>query len=200
MTAVHKEVSTQLWSTLWKSSFSSDHHPSHYLPCSRQFPLLSSPNKGRTCSGTGVWPTGMLPASLFPSPHLPWVSEFPIRHLPESSQVLCPRCIPEPELGEHSRISLEHPDPGLCPQTLVSELGPTPARSAVWLLYSSGSAHSRPGQGLFPRQSCLAAADVSDSSESASQPKSEALGEPSRGLRSVCVGCPGARKEAQGCS
>lgn len=31
----------------------------------------------------------MFPASLFSSPHLPWAPEFPICHLPESSQAQC---------------------------------------------------------------------------------------------------------------
>lgn len=112
---------------LWKASFSSDHHPSHYLPCSRQFPLLSSPDELAQAQECGPQECFLPPFS--PHPTSPESPSFP------SAICLNPlRCIPEPELGEHSRGGLAS---RLSTRTLVSVLGPTPARSAVWLLHSS---------------------------------------------------------------
>lgn len=139
MTAVQEEGSTQLWSCgvltvelllcpeLWKSSFSSDHRLSLFLPCSRQVPLLSSPDEL-----TQAQECFLPPFSPHPPPLGPRVSKFPICHLPESSQALCPRCICELERGKQQGWRAGAPGPWGSP---VSVLGPTPACSVVWLLH-----------------------------------------------------------------
>jgi hypothetical protein len=95
--------------------------------------------------------------------------------------------IPEPSwvsiIVRGLSILLEHLDPGGLRPLSSATLQPTQLSGFSIL----PALHI---QGLCPRQSCLAAASVSDSSASASEPESGALAEPSRGLRSVLCWVP----------
>lgn len=175
---------------LWKSPFSSDRHPSHYLPCSRQFPLLFSPDELAQAQECDQQECFLPPISPHPtSPGSPEFPSFrsaiclnPLRH--------CAQNVSIPELSWVSiivrglSILLEHLDPE-GPQPLSSpHSSPLSCLASPFLRLCTFKAL------LGPRQFCMAAACVSDSSVSASEPESGALAEPSRGLGSVLCWVP----------
>lgn len=121
MTAVQEEVSTQLWSCgvltvelllcpeLWKSSFSSDHHLPLSLPCSRQFPLLSSPDELTQVQECFLPPFSPHPASPGSPSFRSAICLNPLRHYAQDVSLSWSGA--SSSVGGLS-ILLEHLDPG----------------------------------------------------------------------------------------
>lgn len=188
MAAVPGAVEPLLHPELWKSSFSSDCHPSHCLPCSRQFPLLSSPDEltqAQECDRQECFlpPFSSHPASPGSPSFRSAICLNPLRHCAQDGAGAGQAAV-----SGGLSILLEHLDPGGLWSLSSAPLQPAQLSgfsiqglakalslgSPAWPQPVSLSQHLNLGAGLW-----------------LSLPGASGV---------FCAGHPGARKEGQGCS